>query len=216
MTNELANFWSSYSDDGIVLAHHADEQILLSNRYKNLLNPSVNNFEDYIHKYQSSQISDDKIHLSLLPGPYQGDLDNADIILLLLNPGFCHTDYYVEFNDKSFYKAKLDTINQKNRKFTALDSKYCWTAGYAWWERKLKDVLLALAEQKYDNDYASAIAEIRQKISCIELFPYHSSRFGASKLIKELPSCKIAIDHVHTQILPQVLARNRLLGCGLN
>ena len=53
------------------------------------------------------------LHLGLLPMPFAGRLDRADIFILLLNPGFRPSDYFAEFRDEAFRKAWSDNIRQE-------------------------------------------------------------------------------------------------------
>jgi hypothetical protein len=85
--------------------------------------------------------------------------------------------------------------------FYSLDPEFCWCTGYRWWEAKLRDIAMIVAQQKYNGRYLDALRELSQRIACIELVPYHSIAFHEHRLIKILPSTSQAKRHLETSLL---------------
>lgn len=135
---------------------------------------------------------DDRLHLSLLPVPYAGDLERTDFIILLLNPGFSYTDYWGETHVPEFRKRLLSNLNQEFDKteygFLYLDPRFCWHSGFVWWERKFRELLQEIARLKFRGNYRDALKEFSHRIASIELVPYHSSAFHEHRIIDSLPS----------------------------
>lgn len=55
---------------------------------------------------------DDGFHFSLLPTPYVGNLNEADVFVLKLNPGFHDADFFAEFNNPGFRAASIRGLQQ--------------------------------------------------------------------------------------------------------
>jgi hypothetical protein len=65
-------------------------------------------FRDWRSAYTDSSFEapgDTKVHLSLVPKPFCGDVANATIYLLLLNPGLGPWDYYGEMEVAEYRQA---------------------------------------------------------------------------------------------------------------
>jgi len=139
---------------------------------------------------------DKRLHLSLLPAPYGGDLRNADIFVLLLNPGFVLTDYYAETCVPEF-RHRLEGMPAQNFygiefPFIRLDPAYCWHGGFLWWERKLREVIRIIAKEKFWGCYFDALHNLSRRLAHVALVPYHSPAFNAHQLIDHLPSVQAA------------------------
>ncbi len=93
---------------------------------------------------------DHRLNLNLLPVPYSGDLRTAEIVVLLLNPGFTLADYWGEFEIPKLRQRLVATLQQSTAKsefpFMWLDPEFCWHGGFIWWEKKLRDVVRVIAQ----------------------------------------------------------------------
>jgi hypothetical protein len=154
------------------------------------------------------------LHLSLLPVPYIGNLEESEIVILLLNPGFEYSDYWAESNAPEFRNRLEQNLYQSfdgiEYPFLYLDPQFCWHSGFRWWERKLRDVLQRIAISKFKGDYREALRDLSQKLACVELFPYHSASFGDDNLIGKLESIKTASTFVKNSILNEADGTRRL------
>ena len=91
---------------------------------------------------------DKRLHLGLIPVPFMGDMLNASIYVLMLNPGLGPGDYF-EYKVPSFRKALLANLRQERitgvMPFVSLDPQFAWHGGFSYWHQKLKGVIEALA-----------------------------------------------------------------------
>lgn len=142
--------------------------------------------------------------LSLYPSPYVGDLRNAKVIVLLLNPGFNTGDYYAELESTSFRRAQRNTVTQQlsntEYKFFLLNPAFCWAPGFRWWEQKVRKIALKICDDRKIS-YRKALRLISSILAAIELVPYHSVSFGKGcrslrTTVDELPSVKESIAKV--------------------
>jgi hypothetical protein len=119
-------------------------------------------------------------------------LDGAEIVILLLNPGFGFTDYYGEYRMAGFRRRLEETIRQSLNSqpfpFLWLDPELCWHGGFVWWEKKLRQVLTEIARVYFDKSYRRAMRDLSHRLACVELIPYHSINFGGHSLESQLPS----------------------------
>ena len=139
----------------------------------------------------SLQVSN-SLAFDLLPQPFNGDLENAEIYVLMLNPGIGKNDHHDE-KDAEYQRAVRNTFRQAwdsdDSPFTFLDPKFKSHAGYKYWNRKLKGVIKCLAADR-GCSYAKARDELASKLALIQLFPYRSVRFNVHKLSSRLPSVR--------------------------
>ena len=148
------------------------------------------------------------IHFSLLPQPFNGDLLNAEVYVLTLNPGFGCSDYDANYRKLRYRQALLDNINQTQPcgvlPFFFLDPKFERHGGYSYWFGKLKKTICEIARCN-----GMALDEARDmlghKMAVMEIFPYQSanaSRLGT--LIDSLPSSQLALEFVRCHVLEKV------------
>ena len=183
MTNTLTRFWRKCELDAPPYLHPMD--CLNSNR----IQQGVNCYADYVSAFEENRLSHKKLHLSLLPQPYQGDLKNAEVIVLLKNPGFHPSDYVAE--EKPEYRQSIvETIWQETHSHMFLDPKWAWTGGFTWWESKLREVGCIIAKEKFNGNYSLTLADLAKRIACVELVPYHSASFSGTTQIASANAAK--------------------------
>jgi hypothetical protein len=83
---ELVAFWRECNLDGPPFAHPKDWPVL--RQWPRHIDAEPKDFTTFISDPCFGDFADHRFRLSLLPIPYVGDLRSADIIILLLNPGF--------------------------------------------------------------------------------------------------------------------------------
>lgn len=204
-------FWRRFTPKEGLPHVHPDDLDLLSSKGRGILDLPCENFRQFVRNERFGNFADRAFHLSLLPVPYAGDIKNADIFILLLNPGFSFVDYYAEYESPDFRKRVLKNLKQQNQSqkfpFLYLDPQFCWHSGFSWWEGKFRDVGRTLARQRYNGSYLSALEELSKRVAAIELVPYHSISFAAHKLVKQhLPSSVAARSFVKTHLIPRATA----------
>jgi len=172
-------------------------------------------FERFVASESFGRFQDRRLHLSLLPVPFGGDLERADIILLLLNPGLDYCDYYAETKIPR-YRRRLEMTLAQDLKgeefpFLWLDPEFCWHSGFRWWERKLHEVTWVIANQRFGGRYLDALRDLSRRIAHVQLVPYHSSTFQAHSLIGLLPSTSAAREYVRGKLVPAAAAGSKTI-----
>jgi hypothetical protein len=133
-----------------------------------------------------------KIQTDLYPEPHMGNLKDARVVLLGLNPGLTLLDNNEdEFSceELEWYKEnpKVRSILESNLRCELNDYPYYYlnsnlckcSPGHKWLEARIKELR---SEVKLSNK------DLSQKIACIQFFPYHTAKYKHSK--KYLPSQK--------------------------
>jgi len=138
--------------------------------------------------------------LSLLPVPYIGNLDHANIIILMGNPGFHKEHDIPELKDKVFQRDIKLNNRQKLKKypFFYLKPEYRKHGGGIYWRKRLKDIADTLVRKGHFPSDEAAFNFIAKKIAVVQLAPYHSSKFPRNL---HLPSTQRAIDWANNKLL---------------
>lgn len=159
----------------------------MKNPWKNLPNNSpfvLKNDKKEILQYNINAISDHKINLETPPDPYIGDVFNAKIVLLQLNPGSDFPPGFLKPNEilerKVFPKLNKDNIKNLLHEygkfpFYHLNPEYKLTGGFRYWSKLFSPLI------NREDDYK----KISKNICCIEFFPYHSKKFRPFNKILE-------------------------------
>ena len=145
------------------------------------------------------------IHFSLLPQPFNGDLLNAEVYVLTLNPGFACSDYDANYRKPRYRQALLDNIKQNQPQgvlpFFFLDPKFDRHGGHGYWFGKLKKTIAEIARCK-GMAFDEARDMLGHKLAVIELFPYQSTNASSiNSLIDKLPSSQLALKFVRCHVL---------------
>lgn len=218
MTTELVEFWREFSGRESDNLHPRDRIFEFENGRKSkgtkfadseLLHHGATDFREYVSGSDFGREEDYRFHVNLLPSPYTGNLETADIFVLLLNPGLNHGDYLAETESNFDLRPELmKTIHQEftgeeEFPFIWLNPKFCWHPGFIWWEAKLRKVANRISE-KNECSYSCALSRLSKRLASIELIPYHSARYKCNLPLHELPSAKCAQEHLTRVILPRV------------
>ena len=109
---------------------------------------------------------DYELKLDLLPQPWTGNFNTAEVFMLALNPGFAEVDY-ADLSDPDYAEQWRRTLSFSTRTpFYFLDPAFAGTSGYAWWHRRLRELIQIVG-----------IEAVGQKMMCVEHFPYKSVRY---------------------------------------
>lgn len=185
--NKLLEFWSQFDIQACKsdLIHPEDLNILDEGNFQ-----FFRNFGDYISNTENLFSTKTVIHSGLIPVPYTGNIKNAKVYLLLLNPGFNHNDYHSE-SLESYRESLIKNIRQEldeEYPFMYLNPLFCHTSGGNYWLKKFDSIINSLHNLK-GLSYSDSIKLISKKVCTLELFPYHSKNFGISlKIINHCPS----------------------------
>jgi hypothetical protein len=142
--------------------------------------------------------------LDLLPAPHTGDLENAAVILVELNPGYGAMDYRdndnLVFRDELKAQIKQD-VASKEYPFLPLNPRFRETGEYEHWAKgtKFGGLIKQLAQEKFTDrrDDARIVAQrvMSKWVATIEAMPYKSYRYD--KRCDELPSFQITKNFIH-------------------
>jgi hypothetical protein len=102
--NSLVKFWNEYDLRKPPYIHPRDVAVV--RQYPKLFDTRVYDATSFINSERFGAFKDSRFHLSLLPVPYNGRLDTARIVILLLNPGFGAGDYFVYHDDEHTTRVK--------------------------------------------------------------------------------------------------------------
>lgn len=205
MRNSLVNFWRRLDMSTPPYAHPDDFFVLRRGNGRHI-DEELRNFESFVASDRFGNLDDHRFHLSLLPVPYGGNLARAEIVILLLNPGFSYTDYYAEYHVPAF-RRRLETNLRQSFKgvefpFLWLDPEFCWHSGFSWWEGKLRKVIDVVARERFKGRYLDALRDMSRRLAHIELVPYHSPSFRSHALINNLSSSQAARQFVQDALVP--------------
>jgi hypothetical protein len=210
MDHELLKAWRKQTWTRRPYIFSEDKEVLQSEE-KTICLPS---YKKFIWDKDFSGHNQSHFHVGLIPVPFHGDLDSADIFICLINPGLNVLDYYVEGN-RAYRTLLLRNLKQKLKSelypFIPLNPKWHWTSGGIWWHRLFKKIIHELMEKK-GLSYVKATKIIAKRIAALELVPYHSMNSGhISRLIKDLPSAQLMKNYVKHEVLPRVAQNKALL-----
>ncbi|GAA4824801.1 hypothetical protein [Algivirga pacifica] len=202
MMEELINYWKLLESSKPYI-HPAD----LKHINRDLIY-TFSSIEDY---YTNDYWTDKNlIHTDLFPVPYIGDLLNAKVFILMLNPGLSFIDYHAEietpsskFIDELKRNLKQENLN-KNYPLIYLNPSYAWHSGSNYWLKKFKALILSLQEE-LNISFIDAIKIISQNIAIIELYPYHSKQFTNNSSVQKLSSVQIIKEFVHNYLVPKAV-----------
>ena len=188
--NKLTEFWNKLSLDNPHYVHPMDDL-----DEKRVHDPLLSSFQDYVDAFGKNEFNPTNYLTGLLPQPYLGNLQTADIFILMLNPGFHPIDLYAQEKHLSYREAIVSTLRQKCTSHMFLDPKWSWTAGFQWWEKKLRQTVKLIARDHFEANYALALDNVAKRIASIELVAYPSRSFAGKT---DLSSCDVARQFVRT------------------
>ena len=154
------------------------------------------------------------IHFSLIPQPFNGDLLNAEVYVMTLNPGFDCSDYDANYRKRCYRQALLDNLKQDQPPdvlpFVFLDPKFHWHGGYRYWFSKLKAVIRKVSDNR-GITFDEARCELGRKLAVIELFPYQSLKSAGLGLLPDnLHSSNLAREFVEDYVVERVRRGNAI------
>ncbi len=150
---------------------------------------------------------DKRLHFGRIPTPYLGDLRNAKVYILTLNPGHQPIDYWWDFQRPDFREAMKRNLKQiQPVKFDFLNPEFAGHPGSKYWKKKFKDVIDGLTSETVTPHAAQA--KIASATAVIQLVPYPSVKGdGVAELSDRLESTLLAKMFVKKHVLKKV--RNR-------
>ncbi len=116
-----------------------------------------------------------KLRLNVYPQHFVGDIDNAKIIILSLNPGYS-TEYYDAYKNSTNYEQIIkENLEMKQPFFHAFELANESDLGY--WENKMKCWVEGY-DKKDNEELIESLKKITEDIALAEFFPYHSISYN--------------------------------------
>jgi len=163
----------------------ADKSLLKNNYY------SYEGFKGLLSEIEKGELNRKKLHLGLIPKPYIGDIRNAKVYILMLNPGFIQMDVKSEEMDKDLKEAFIRNLHQDLARvdypLVFLDPRFQYHGGGMYWLKRFKGLIDSLQEK--NSNYIENLKLLAKNICIIQTVPYHSIEFDKS--IKNLESTKL-------------------------
>jgi hypothetical protein len=160
----------------------------------------------FVHPADRSLILPGDFELDLLPIPVVGDVAGADVIVLMLNPGYDPEDHTWE-RKPTFRESLLRSLHQRHDghqfPFSYLDPTFSSHPGAGYWiggrppspgrktVQKLRRLTEKLAQQR-GTTFDDARMIVANRVAILELLPYHSRALRRRDLLSVLPSCQKA------------------------
>lgn len=170
-TSDLLAYWKLLSTDHPPFIHPED-RIPDELRIELPVSAGVDYPDDAGYENSNNR---NRYHINLLPVPYAGDLVNATVIVLLLNPGCSPLDYVAE-SVSEFRDAVAGQLAQSFlpgvRRFFCLRQEFSWTGAGQWWRSKLLPVVQQFTDR--GTSVPAALDRISSRFAVLEYWPYHS------------------------------------------
>lgn len=116
-----------------------------------------------------------KLQLDVYPQHFVGDIDNAKIIILSLNPGY-GTEYHDAYKNSTNYEQTIkENLEMKRPFFHAFELANESDLGY--WGNKMKCWVEGY-DKKDNEEIIKSLKKITEKIALAEFFPYHSISYN--------------------------------------
>ncbi|MBO4746228.1 MAG: hypothetical protein J5613_04140 [Alphaproteobacteria bacterium] len=218
--NKLLKFWQSMEKQPNTEIVKEDYEIL--NRHNLLI--SANRWKQVCNdKTLKGERDAYKLHAELLAEPFDGDIENAKIYIVSINP---HAGNYLAEYTNNFYHPVLGPLLEdkiiKNRyqqnkdyPFYYLDPKLIATGGGHWWRNQRLQGVIDVLKHDYDITDYEAAEFIAKNVFDLELCPYHSESWDSgskdAEIISTLPSVQVALDFVKNTIIPGVIDGSKKL-----
>jgi hypothetical protein len=118
--------------------------------------------------YRSENKTQYIIKTELFPEPFIGDITNAKLVLLNLNPGLDKRDFSTHL-ETNYIQAFTNNLSQNisgDFPFYPLDPQFSHTGNAAWWTDRLKKLTGAVG-----------VKNVAKHLVVLEFFPYHSKKY---------------------------------------
>lgn len=210
----LLEEWAAWKDEGPPYVLKADEDALkaLDEGRREGKKRTVT-LEDWKLATKDERLSkggDTRLHLGLIPVPFMGNLREASVYVLMLNPGLS-LGHYFEHEVSSFRDALIANLRQERSesvlRFTIMDPQFAWHSGFSYWHQRMGKVIKRLADHK-KMSFIKAREELAGKLAVIQLVPYRSATFGRGELLEKpenggLHSVKLVKDFVRDTVVEE-------------
>lgn len=202
---KLLDAWKKFDASKEPLVLEEDKEIICCEG-SNTFNSG---FQGYIEQPDFGKEPPGRFHLGLLPLPFAGNLKQAKVFILMLNPGFNPSDYLADVQEN--YRSEIIKIyrQENDAKCIFFDPNFSWHGGFTYWHKKLSKAVDSYS-QKNHISRLGALHYFTKKICFMEAFPYHSMSFKMTENLETLPSKKLIEEYVKKELVPRA-EKNEIL-----
>ncbi len=146
--------------------------------------------------------------------PFMGDLQNASVYIVTLNPG-SGEDEHTNWKNPDLLRLWKQNLLQQDTKypFYYLNPILADTGGGKWWlaTSKLANIIGYFTEVFGNRD--KALEFVAKNICDIELCPYHSESWSDkhNNVVNKIPSVQATIDFLKDHVIPGVINGTKTL-----
>lgn len=180
MENPWIDTTSEIYDGEKIIVATADlkyiKKLLNSKKY-----PPVDKVDDDANEETKKEAKEKyKLRLNVYPQHFVGDIDNAEIIILSLNPGYS-TEYYDAYknstnkNGTKYEQTIKENLEMEKPFFHAFELANESDLGY--WGNKMK-CWVEEYDKKDNKTIIESLKKITENIALAEFFPYHSISYN--------------------------------------
>ena len=149
-------------------------------------------------------LPDGRFHVGLMPLPYLGNPEEADIFLLMMNPSFSYCDY-VDEKLPEYRSLLFKNIHQRAvRGFPFLDPLNSRYSGGEYWLPRFTELARCLESKA--GSFKKALKLLANRVAILELVPYRASSLGLPpKAIDSLESLGLMRAFAHQNLAPRAV-----------
>ncbi len=141
-----------------------------------------------------------RIVMDILPEPFLGNISDAKVILLNLNPGFSEKDLFWHTQSSFISENRKNLQHESNPPFYLLNTTFRDSGGFLWWHAHLKQFISLFG-----------LNVISRTFMCIEFFPYHSKRYKQMPVIPSQGYSFHLVREAMKRRLPVIVMRGKRL-----
>jgi len=154
----------------------------------------------FISSFNEKAGPDHKIVTNILPEPFLGNITDAKVVLLNLNPGFSEKDLFWHTQPEFISENRKDLLHESNPPFYLLNTKFRDSGGFIWWRAHLKQFISQFG-----------LDSVARSFMCIEYFPYHSKRYKSMPIIPSQQYSFYLVMEAIKRTLPIIIMRGKKL-----
>lgn len=190
----LLAFWREVDDTDGSWLHPADRAVLAEPTFRDRVRwDASSSSTEAVAEHRRAPA---RLQASLIPQPFLGDLQRADVVLCLPHPDLQPGSWLAERDGSALRQRKLAGLRQDGTlpiPFWPIDLDIADTGAFStWWPR-----FAALAEMLMSDGWAfeEAIRDLVRRVACVAIVPYPSSSIDpvSPSLVAALPSSLLAI-----------------------
>lgn len=173
---KLVDHWKTYDPDRLFPKFHLkDEKEIEATAINEIKVCSV---EAYLNAHNL-----ENIHAALQPVPYVGNLETADLFLLMINPSVALGSYGTQSKTKFQEELKKER-HQARSCCLALDPAFWWTSWFTYYDNLFKPSFKEMIK-KTGKTYHQTLLDAASRTAILELVPYFS---GSAQSVRRIES----------------------------